>query len=113
VLLATVLVMERCVLRARRLLAEISSRSLLTTARMDSLHRHYLIVEREQFAHERAIRALQRFFDCGGGAIYVCRPDGVLAMRAGGLEPIAKVTALPPAVVDNSNPIMNVGIKPE
>jgi len=102
VLLATVLVSGTVRARARRLLAE-----NFFTFTFDYRHEWIRFIDtisssnESSSLHERAIRAVANVFDCGGGAIYVCRPDGALAIACRwNWSHTAKVTALPPAVVD-------------
>jgi len=102
VLLATLLASGTVRARARRLLAE-----NFFTFSFDYRHEWIRFIDtisspnQSSSLHERAIRAVANVFDCGGGAIYVCRSDGVLAIACRwNWGYVAKVTALPPAVID-------------
>jgi len=75
---------ERFGARARRLLAEISSRSLLIPHEWIRFIDTISSSNESSSLHERASRGCQRF-DCGGGAIYVCRLTECLRLRAGGI----------------------------
>lgn len=103
VLLAMVLVSGQARARARRLLAE-------NFFRFTFDYRHEWIrfistissSDESSSLHERAVRAVADVFECSVGAIYVCRPDGVLAV-AGRWKwaKTSEVTVLPSALADN------------
>ena len=102
VLLLTVLLSGSMRARARRLLAE-----NFFTLTFDYRHEWIRFIgtisspDQSSSLHERAIRAVANVFDCGGGAIYVRRRDGVFAIAAvWNWNHTAKVTALPLVVVD-------------
>src|SRR6185312_627250 len=100
-LLATVLLSGTVRARARRLVAE-NFFTFTFDYRQEWLRFIGTISSSDQTGslHERSIRAVANVFDCGGGAIYVCRPDGVLALAyPWNWSPGAEVTTLPPPVV--------------